>query len=85
MLAAKMLAGVAPEVNLRNSAQARKCAGKKSTLALKSRADVTRSQKQGYQWPHKKDLCHTKILKIKRYLNCTHLNTCCWILSSPTM
>ena len=26
-----------------------------STLALKSRADVTRSPKQGYQWPHEKD------------------------------
>ena len=23
------------------------------TLALKLRGDVTRSQKQGYQWPHK--------------------------------
>ena len=27
------------------------------TLVLKLRGDVTRSQKQGYQWPHKKDLC----------------------------
>ena len=27
------------------------------TLALKSRGDVTRSPKQGYQWPHKKDSC----------------------------
>ena len=46
-----------------NSAQARKCASEKSTLALKPRADVTRSPKQGYQWPHKKDSCPTKILK----------------------
>ena len=33
-------AGVAPEVNLRNSAQARKRASKKSSLALKPKADV---------------------------------------------
>ena len=26
------------------------------TLALKPRVDITRSSKQGYQWPHKKDL-----------------------------
>ena len=32
-----------------------------STLALNPRADVTRSPKQGYQWPHKKDLCPPKI------------------------
>ena len=38
---------------------------RESTLALKPRADVTRSPKQGYQWPHKKDLCPTKILKKK--------------------
>ena len=25
-------------------------------MALKPRGDVTRSPKQGYQWPHKKDL-----------------------------
>ena len=31
------------------------------------RADVTRSPKQGYQWPHKKDLCPTKIFLKKRY------------------
>ena len=30
------------------------------TMALKSRADVTRSPKQGYQWPHKKDSCPPK-------------------------
>ena len=47
------------------SAQARKRASEKSTLALKPRADVTRSPKQGYQWPHKKDSCPTKHLKKK--------------------
>ena len=58
----KRSAGVAPEVNLRNIAQARKHASE-STLALKPRADITRSPKQGYQWPHKKDMCPPKILK----------------------
>ena len=45
-------------VHRRGSTQARE-----STLALKPMADVTRSPKPGYQWPHKKDLCPTKILK----------------------
>ena len=36
-----------------------------STLALKSRVDITRSPKQGYQWPHKKDwYAPKKFLKI---------------------
>ena len=30
---------------------------KESTLALKPRADVTRSPKEGHQWLHEKDLC----------------------------
>ena len=29
-------------------------------LALKPRAEVTRSPKYGYQWPHKEDLCPPK-------------------------
>ena len=36
------------------------------TLALKPRGDVTRSPKQGYQWPHKKDSCPPKNLKKKK-------------------
>ena len=56
-------AGVAPEVNLRIT-QVRKHTSDRSTLVLKPRADVTRSQKQGYQWPHKKDMS-SKILKKK--------------------
>ena len=36
---------------------------RESTLALKPREDIIRSPKQGCQWPHKKDLCPTKILK----------------------
>ena len=43
------------EVNLRNRMKVRKHASEKSTLTLYSRADVTRSPKQGYQWPHKKE------------------------------
>ena len=46
MPAIKRLAGVAPEVNLRNSKQARKHASD-STLALKPRAHVTRKSKTG--------------------------------------
>ena len=34
------------------------------TLALKPTGDVTRSPKQGYQWPNKMDLCPPKITKI---------------------
>ena len=58
MLTSIQSAGVASEVNLRIT-QARKQKG--STLALKPKADVTRSPKQGYQWPHEKDLCSSKI------------------------
>ena len=48
--------------------QVRKHTGKGSTLALKPRADITRSQKQGYQWPHKKNSCHSKKFKKKKNL-----------------
>ena len=41
--------------------QVTKHASKGSTLALKPREDITRSPKQGYQWPHEKDLCPPKI------------------------
>ena len=40
---------------------------RKSTLALKPRADVTRSSKQGYQWPHKRTDVLQKCLR-----KCTH-------------
>ena len=36
--------------------QVRKHASEGSTLSLKSRADVTKSSKLGYQRPHKKDI-----------------------------
>ena len=38
-------------------------ARKGSTLALKPMAYVTRSPKQGYQWPHQKDLGPSKLKK----------------------
>ena len=38
---------------------------KESTLALKSRADVTKIPKQGYQWSHKNDLCPPFKKKLK--------------------
>ena len=55
MLISIQSAGVAPEVNPRNSMQVRKCASKKSNLTLKPGEDVTRSAKQGYHWHHEKD------------------------------
>ena len=61
LTSAQSAGGVTAEVNL--STQARKPASEKSTLALKPTEDVTRSPKQGYQWPHEKDLCPSKIKK----------------------
>ena len=56
MVTAKRSAGIAPEVNIREhityTTQPSVNKG-----ALKPRGNVTRSPKQGYQWPHKKDLC----------------------------
>ena len=43
---------------------------KGSTLTLKSRAEVTRSQKQGYQWPHKRTYVLQIFLKNKE---CTQM------------
>ena len=42
--------------------QVTKHTSKGSTLGMMmiSRGDVTRSLKQGYQWPHKKDSCPPK-------------------------
>ena len=39
---------------------------KGSTLGLKPRADITRSPKPGYQWPHEKDLCPPPLKKPKK-------------------
>ena len=58
MLATKRLAGLTREVNLREYVT--HTPPGLPTLALKPRGDITRSPKQGYQWPHKK-------LKEKRF------------------
>ena len=50
-----------------------KKACKGSILVLKPRADITRSPKEGYQWPHKKDLCPP----IFFFLKLTWLNALC--------
>ena len=60
MLTSIQSAGVTPEVNLRIKHADEKAHKKGSTQALKPRADIIRSPKQGYQWPHKKDLCPLK-------------------------
>ena len=48
------LAGVAPEVNLRNSIQARKCASEKSILALKFWQTSPEVQNRGINSPTKR-------------------------------
>ena len=55
-LVTKRVAGIAPEVNPRNPLLAgnKRCKG--STLALKPRADITRSPAQGISGPTNKDL-----------------------------
>ena len=56
MLAIYTSSGVAPEVNLREhiSRTPLQSSNKtEPTLALKPRGDITRSPKQGYQWPQK--------------------------------
>ena len=44
---------------------------------LTRRADVTRSQKQGCQWPHKKDKFPPKV-PFERTIDCTHLQNPGW-------
>ena len=39
--------------------------GKRACKALKPRPDFTRSPKQGYHWPHEKNLCPPKYLSKK--------------------
>ena len=65
MLAAKRSAGVAPEVNFMEyvTCMPPPSMNKAETLALKPRGDITRSPKQGYQWPTKRTHVLQKILK----------------------
>ena len=65
MLTSIQSVGFTPEVNLKIT-QVRKHA-EGSTLALKPRADVTRSPKQRYQWSLEKDLRPQNIFKKKKY------------------
>ena len=54
MLAIKRSPGVAPEVDIRECtlhSPLQKANMTEPTLALKSRGDVTKNPKQGYQWP----------------------------------
>ena len=44
-------------------AQASKHASEGIHPGFEPRADITRSPKQGYQWPREKDMCPTKIKK----------------------
>ena len=68
---------VAPEVNLREciSCMPLQSSNKaEPSLALKPRGDVTRSPKQGYQWPNKWTCVQQNFLKKKKKkFNCTHL------------
>ena len=52
-------AGVTPEVNLRQCVTHMPpwSTNKAAHSSFKPTEDITRSPKQGYQWPHKKDLC----------------------------
>ena len=65
MLVAKRLAGVTPEVNLREYVICMPLP-RLPTLTLKPKGDVTRSPKQGYQWPHKKGV-YSPIFKKKTW------------------
>ena len=58
MLAAKRSAGVTLEVNLGEHLTHTPLSS--ANEPLKPRGDVTRSPKEGYQWPHEKDLCLPK-------------------------
>ena len=81
MLALYTSKGVAPEVNLREHIlhmpppSANKA---EPTLALKPRGDITRSPKQGYQWPQKWTCVQQNFLKKKekkKEMYAFHLNS----------
>ena len=69
MLAVYTSSGVAPQVNLReriSRTPPQSLNKAEPTLALKPRGDVTRSPKQGYQWPHKWTCVQQKLKKKKK-------------------
>ena len=60
MLVVKRLAGVAPEVNLRNTQHKDEKAHKES-IHMEPKADISRGPKQGLSLAHKKDVMSSKI------------------------
>ena len=71
MLAIYTGRGVTPEENLREhiSRMPPQSLNKaEPTLALKPRGDITRSLKQGYQWPQKWTCIQQKFLKKAQYI-----------------
>ena len=67
MLAVKRSAGVAPEMNLkeRTPHTPPPSSNKAVNSDFESHLDVTRSPKQGYQWPIKKDMCPPEVRKTR--------------------
>ena len=80
MLTSIQSVGVAPEVNLRITEVSR--AHKGSTLALKSRADIIRSSKWGYQWVTTKRTCVLQICFSKKPNDTNEAGTA-WPLTGP--
>ena len=78
MLAICTRRGVTPEVNLReclSHTPLQRSNKAEPTLALKPRGDITRSPKQGYQWPQKWTCVQQKLKKKKKTLRGTvHIN-----------
>ena len=56
---AQVLAGVAPEVNLRKHVTCKPLPS--ANEAVHSGFETVQKSKTGYQWPNKKDLCPPKI------------------------
>ena len=67
MQVTKRLAGVTPEVNLREcgTCMPPPSANKATHSGFETRKDVIISQKQGCQWPHRKDLKSSNFFKSK--------------------
>ena len=85
MLAVYTGRGVTPEVNLReriSRTPLQSLNKAEPTLALKPIGDITRSPKQGYQWPHKWTCVQQKFFLKKKISNrsgnyaCMHLYFC---------
>ena len=75
MLAAKRLAGVTPEVNLKDHVTCMPLASvsKAAQSGFETQRRHHQSPKQGYQWPHRKDLCPPKFFRKKFFVKTTSL------------